>query len=56
MSRIGKVVDEGRAVRMEVVAAKAESVKETLRAQMASFSAQMEASVKRAIEVMEGRV
>ena len=41
---------------MVAVAAEAASAKETLQTQTASFSTQVEASAKRAVEVMEGRV
>ena len=58
MSSVSKVVDEVCMVRMEatVANAQAESVKETLRAQMASFFVQVEASAKQFTEQMEGRV
>ena len=39
-----------------VAAAEAENTKEILQSQTASFSAQVEASTERAVEVMEGRV
>ena len=58
MSGVGRVVDEVRMARMEAGAAnaQAESAKEMLHAQIASFFAQVEASAERAVEMMEGCV
>ena len=49
ISRVGQVADGVRIARMEAVvaAAEAQSAKETLRTQTASFSAQAEASAER---------
>ena len=58
MSRVGRVADEVREARMVAAAsnAEAESTKETLHTQTASFTVQEEASVGRVAEMMEGRV
>ena len=58
MSGVGRVADEVREARMmEAVAnVEAESAKETLHTQTASFSAQAEASAGRGTEIMEGCV
>ena len=56
MSGVSRVADEVRKVQMEaaVVTAQAESAKETLRTQMASFSVQAEVSAEQVAERMEG--
>ena len=58
MSGVGRVADEVREARMMAAAAnaEAESAKETLRTQTASFSVEAKVSAGRVAEIMEGRV